>query len=339
MRPPVVQDRPRLLIVTTGGTITMIRDSRGALADCREAGILLERVPELSHLADIDLLPVAELDSSNLQPDLWVRVAEAIYRRMDDYDGFVVTHGTDTVCYTSAALSFFLQELPKPVVVTGAQVPLDDVGTDARTNLISAARMAISEIAEVVVVFGSQIIYGTRAKKTSVFDLQALTSVNAHPLGHIGLFIKLNAQARKRGPRSVLFQPFLNPDVAMIPVYPGFRPEIMDYLSETHSGIVLEGYGAGHIPTEDRSLVPAIRSAVQGGVPVVVCTQCVFGSTQMELYHVGREALEAGAIPALDMTPETALVKLMWVLGQTGDPGRITSMMKKPFVGEIHAAG
>jgi len=330
-------EKRKVLLVTTGGTITMLRNGGGTLSQCQDAGILTERVPELGELAEVDLVSVSNTDSSNIQPGLWVDTARAIYERMDDYDGFVVTHGTDTICYTSAALAFMLQELPRPVVATGAQVPLDDIGSDGHRNLINAVRVAVSDVAEVTVAFGSEIINGTRAKKTSVFDMQAITSVNAYPLGNIGLFIKFNAAARKRGPRKVLFQPFLNDSVAAVHVYPGFDPAILDYLASTHAGVVLGGYGAGNIPTEVKSLIPAIRAATDRGVPVVICTQCIIGSTQMELYEVGRAALDAGAIPAMDMTPETALVKLMWVLGQTDDLARVTSLMQKPFAGELHA--
>ncbi len=328
--------KPRILILTTGGTITMLRNEDGSLSPCRDAGVLLERVPELRQIADIDLLALANIDSSNLQPGLWKSVATAIYQRMDEYDGFVVTHGTDTIAYTSAALAFMIQELPKPIVVTGAQVPLGEIGNDGYVNLINAVRVATSDLAEVAVVFGTQIIYGTRAKKTSVFDLQAIVSVNEQSMGDIGLFIKFNATPRARNPRKALLQPSLNENVARIAVYPGFKPDILEYLVQVHDGIVLEGYGAGHIPTETNSLVPAIKAATARNVPIVVCTQCIVGSTQMEIYQVGREALEAGAIPALDMTSETAMVKLMWVLGQTRDMVTIHSKMQKPFVREIH---
>jgi L-asparaginase len=331
-----VTDKPRILIVTTGGTISMLRDERGALSPCEQAGPLLEAVPELSSIASIELLPLANIDSSNIQPGLWVDIARAVYTRMKEFDGFVVTHGTDTLSYTSAALAFMLQELPKPVVLTGAQVPLDDVGTDGRCNLINAVRVAAVDLAEVCVVFGAQIIRGTRAKKTSAFDLQAVTSVKSVPLGNIGLFIHFNARVRTRGARKALLQPFLNDNVTMTTTYPGFKPEILDYLAATHDGIVLEGFGAGNIPTETNSLVPAIRKASEKGVPVVVCTPCIIGSTQMELYQVGRAALEAGAIPAMDMTPETTLVKLMWILGQTRDLATIDSMLRKSYVGELH---
>ena len=174
-----LQRRPKVLLVTTGGTITMFRNEEGSLSPCEDSGQLFEKIPELRQLADIDILHLTNLDSSNLQPDLWISLGQAIYQRFAEYDGFVVTHGTDTLCYTSSALAFILQELPKPVILTGSQVPLDEIGSDGRANLINAVRVAISDIAEVAVVFGSLIIRGTRAKKTSVFDLQAFTSVNA----------------------------------------------------------------------------------------------------------------------------------------------------------------
>lgn len=334
-----LQQRPKILLVTTGGTITMLRGASGSLQPCDDAGELIARIPELSLLADMDVLSLANVDSSNLTPELWITIGRAIYQKINDYDGFVVTHGTDTLCYTSAALSFILQELNKPVVVTGAQVPLEEIGSDGRTNLINAVRVAISDISEVVVVFGSLIIRGTRAKKTSVFDMQAFISVNEVPLGSIGLNIKFSDFARFRTRKKPLLRAFLNENVAMLPIYPGLKPEILDFLAERHAGIILEGYGAGNIPNEKYSLIPAIKKATDKNVPVVVCTQCIVGSTEMELYQVGRSALDAGAIPAMDMTPETALVKLMWVLGQTDDLTTVDSMMQKSFVGELHEVG
>jgi len=314
----------------------MLRAANGSLYPCEDAGKLLERIPELNMLADIDILPLASIDSSDVSPAIWLTIARAIFQRMKEYDGFVVTHGTDTLCYTAAALSFMLQELSKPVIITGSQVPLEEIGSDGRANLINAVRVAISDLAEVAVVFGSLIIRGTRAKKTSVFDMQAFISVNDVPLGTIGLAIKFSSFAKTRSRRKPLLRTSLNENVALVPVYPGIKPEIIEYIASCHDGIVLEGYGAGNIPTGERSLVPAISAAVKRNVPVVVCTQCIVGSTEMELYQVGRAALEAGAIPAMDMTPEATMVKLMWVLGQTDDMGSIDSMMQKCFVGELH---
>lgn len=328
--------KPRVLIVSTGGTITMLRDEKNSLSPCENASELIAKIPELEALAEINVLPLANIDSSNLTPKLWVAISKAIFQRIKEYDGFVIAHGTDTLCYTAAALSFMLQELNKPIILTGSQVPLEDIGSDGRSNLINAVRVAISELAEVAVVFGSMIIRGTRAKKLSAFDMQAFTSVNDNPLGSIGLSIKFNRGARFRSKKKPMLRAFLNENVALLKVYPAMKPEILDYFAEKHDGIVLEGYGAGNIPTGEYSLVPSISRATAKNIPVVVCTQCVVGSTEMELYQVGRAALDAAAIPAMDMTPETTMVKLMWVLGQTDDIDTIDSMMQKNFVGEIH---
>lgn len=329
--------KPRILLVTTGGTITMLRSANGALQPCEDAGKLIKAIPELSSLAEIEILPIINVDSSNFTPNVWTEIAKAIFSNIKDFDGFVVAHGTDTMCYTAAALSFMLQELNKPVVITGAQVPLEEIGSDGRSNLINAVRVAISPLAEVAVVFGSQIIRGTRAKKMSAFDMQAFVSVNDEPLGKIGLSIKFDPTAKTRSKKKPLLQAFLNPNVAMIPVYPGMKPEIIEYLAQHHDGIIIEGYGAGNLPTADKiNLIPSIKVAVENNVSVVVCTQCILGSTEMELYQVGRAALDAGAIPAMDMTPEAAMVKLMWVLGQTSDNNSIESMMLKNFAGELH---
>ncbi len=329
--------KPKVLLLTTGGTITMLKNTNGALQPCEDAASLIKAIPELSSLAEIEILPIVNIDSSNFTPSEWLKIAKAIFQRMKDFDGFVVAHGTDTMCYTSAALSFMLQELNKPIVITGAQVPLEEIGSDGRSNLINAVRVAISNLAEVVIVFGSQIIRGTRAKKVSAFDMQAFVSVNENPLGTIGLSIKYDDSAHFRSKKKPLLRAFLKDDIAMIPVYPGIKPQIIDYLAQSHSGIVIEGYGAGNLPTDDNiNIIPAIKSAIERNVPVVVCTQCILGSTEMELYQVGRAALDVGAIPAMDMTPETTMVKLMWVLGQTDDLQSIDSMMQKSFVGELH---
>ncbi|MBF0502599.1 MAG: asparaginase [Candidatus Riflebacteria bacterium] len=331
-------ERLSILLVSTGGTITMVRHGKTGLVPCSDANMLLERVPEIRELADVDLLPLANIDSSNVEPHLWIELGRAIYERLDQYDGFVVTHGTDTLAYTAAGLSFMLQNLNKPVILTGAQVPLEEIGSDGRTNLINAFRVACSDIADVAVVFGSLVIRGCRTKKTSAFDLQAFTSANAEPMGTIGLSIKFVSGLRRRARRNTLFMPYLEPSVTMISVYPGMKPGVLTWLAENHAGIVIEGYGAGNIPTEGRlSLVPAIRSAIDHGISIVVCTQCLVGSTEMELYKVGKTALDAGAIPAMDMTPETTLVKLMWVLGQKRDQHFVASLMQKSLIGELHS--
>lgn len=328
--------KPKILFLTTGGTIAMLADKEGHFAPGLVENSLLDLIPEIKEAADINIISVDNTDSSNIEPDLWEKLANIIYENYEDYSGFVITHGTDTMVYTSSALSFFLQELGKPIVITGAQVPISKLGSDGRANIINAVRVALSDLAEVCIVFGTKIIRGTRARKISTFDLEAFDSINFPKLGSIGLTIKLKDIAKKRFfERSPLFQPNLEIDVARIPVYPGIHPDIIDRLSDFHKGIVLEGYGVGNIPTGRNSLIPVIKNCTKKGVPVVICTQCIVGSTAMELYKVGRDAISAGAIPAMDMTPETTQVKLMWVLAQTKDLKKIKSIMLKDYTGEI----
>jgi L-asparaginase len=334
-----VPQKSRILIVTTGGTITMFAGEDGTLVPSGDSPGVLKRVPELGSIAELDFVTVGDDDSSNLQPAFWLDVAQAIYDVYESYDGFVVTHGTDTMVYTAAALSFVLQELGKPIVLTGAQVPLVNVGSDGRSNLVNAVRVATSDLAEVCVVFGTRVIRGTRVRKVSAFDLQAFQTINALALGTIGLTLRLEDHARRRASRRrPLFTSGLCPEVARIPTWPGMDPEILRFLGAHHRGLVIEGFGVGTLPSTTRSLVPAIRDITNAGVPVVVCTQCVVGSTAMELYSVGRGALDAGAIPAMDMTPEAAQVKLMWALGQSRDLRVIESMMLKDYAGEITAS-
>ncbi len=328
--------RPRILLLSCGGTITMARGEDGSLGP---AGVqaLLDRLPELQSMAEVEVLSLGDLDSANVQPEFWVQLSAALYERYADYDGFVVTHGTDTMVYTAAALSFFLQELGKPIVLTGAQVPLTQVGSDGRANLINAVRVACADLAEVCVVFGTRVIRGTRARKTSAFDLEAFSSMNETLLGTIGLTLRLAPHARRRSQqRRPLYSPKLCAQVARLAVWPGMEPEVLRMVAAQHAGLVIEGFGVGTVPSHERSLLPAIRWATsERGIPVVLGTQCVVGSTALELYQVGRGALEAGAIPALDMTPEAAQVKLMWALGQTRDLRQVESILLKSYVGEL----
>lgn len=328
--------RPRILLLVAGGTISMHRDARGGLVPNERGADVLDQVPEIRSLADVDVLHLANEDSSSIQPAFWVDLAQAVYDRYRDYDGFVVTHGTDTMVYTAAAVSFFLQELGKPIVLTGAQVPLEQVASDGRANLINAVRVAGSDLAEVCIVFGTEVIRGTRARKMSAFDLQAFRSDNADPIGTLGLTLRLAPHARRRAPhRRPLFNPRFQARVARLPVWPGMDPEILTWLAQTHAGVVIEGFGVGTLPTREGSLIPPIQAATSRGVPVVVTTQCVVGSTAMEIYDVGRVALDAGAIPAMDMTPETTQVKLMWALGQSPDLRVVESIVLKDHVGEL----
>lgn len=328
---------PRVLILTTGGTITMGQGPGGGLGPVDHAPGVVSRVPELGTVATLDCVSLANQDSSDVQPSFWVEIARAIYERYREFDGFVVTHGTDTMALSAAAVSFLLQELGKPIVFTGAQVPFGQVGSDGRTNIVNAVRVATSDLAEVCIVFGSQVIRGCRARKVSAFALEAFESIGELAIGTIGLSLRLAPHARRRSTvRRPLLVPAMRKEVARISVWPGIDPEVVRYLAHTHAGLVISGFGVGTLPSGPKaSLLPVIAEATARGVPVVVTTQCAVGSTAMELYEVGRGALEAGAIPGMDMIREVALVKLMWALGQTDDAKTVESIMLKDYVGEI----
>ncbi len=329
-------DRPRILHIATGGTIAMARGSDGTMMPFQSASDLLAAVPEVQEFVDVHMESLPEIDSANIHPPYWLELARVIASRYHEFDGFVITHGTDTMAYSASAIAFMLQELDKPVVFTGSQIALGVIGSDGRRNLVNAFRVAASDCAEVVIVFGSRIIRAVRARKISAFALEAFESMNENAIGEIGLSIRISRRAMRRSGRRLLFVPALDPDVALVSAFPGLRPEVLQSIVDTHHGVVILGYGTGNIPTSgDLSLRDVVIRATSRGIPVVVGTQCVLGSTNLGMYRVGKEVLEAGAIPSVDMTPEATLTKLMWVLGQTREPDRVSSMILKSYVGEI----
>lgn len=315
----------------------MSRDEDGAMTPIEHASDLLSVVPEVESFAEVSLLRLKSIDSADIHPQDWLDISRAIVDNYDKYDGFVITHGTDTMAYTAAALSFFLQELDKPVVLTGSQIAIGVVGSDGKRNLVNAFRVATTDIAEVVVVFGSKIIRGVRARKISAFSLEAFDSINENPLGEIGLSVRISrSRANRKAGRRLLYTPSLENNVALITIYPGFSQKLLENIIETHKGIIILGYGTGNIPSNAQdNLLNTIKKASENGKPVVIGTQCILGSTNLGLYKIGKNVLEAGGIPSVDMTPEAAFVKLMWVLGQTLDLKRIYSMMLKSYAGEI----
>jgi len=308
----------------------------GAGADSQD---LLALVPGINNLADFDFKFVANIDSTNMHPGIWKKLAQAIYENYNKYDGFVVAHGTDTMAYTASALSFALRNLSKPVVLTGAQKPIFDLASDAQNNLINAAKTALLSISEVCIVFGTKILRGNRAQKRSESKLNAFWSPVVLPLGYIALEPEIYAE-RVYHPKEgeLKYTPDFESEVIFCQIFPGLNPKYIEMAIDNGvRGIVLNSYGAGNVPSGDFSLFPAINKAVKAGIPVVITTQCVEGSAKMFLYEPGGAALEAGAISAFDMTSEAAVTKLMWILAQTKNLEEIKAMMQMNFCGEITA--
>lgn len=326
----------RIFVILTGGTILMKRDDEGS-------GLIPGDITPLSSILrpfenEFSFMynSLFNLDSSNIQPEHWQQLSQEIYNNYRHFDGFLILHGTDTMAYTASALSFMLRGLKKPVVFTGSQLPLMDPASDGYSNIINALRVIKTGRSGVMIVFGSEIIRGTRAKKVSSYELQAFHSVNEIPLGNIGLTIRWNhCFKRERGAFRLLKG--LDISVALVKIYPGFRVDALNfYIDNGYRGIVLESYGSGNVPDSFRPLIPAIERANEQGIVIIIVSQCVMGHADLSLYHLGRVALKAGAISGLDMTPETALVKLMWALGNFDDPrGVITSEIAGEFSPEV----
>ncbi len=283
---------------------------------------LLGKVPEAKQIADIDLYQLSNFDSVEMKPENWVALSEKIYDEYDNYDGFVVVHGTDTMVYTASAVSFLITNLGKPVIFTGSQIPLSNTfGSDAKNNLLYSFRYASMDIAEVCIFFGNVLLRANRAKKISGTDINAFGSFSLDPLGHAGVRLTLTRECKKRGRHR--------------PILRKKNPEVIDKITEMgYKGIVIESFGIGNIPVGEKSLIPPIKRAIEKGVSIVIASQCEYGYTD-DLYPSGRLLKKTGAIMANDMTPESALVKLMWVLGNCETPREISDMMLTPVAGEF----
>lgn len=327
----------KICLLTCGGTMTMKRDKKGVLVPFHSDDQLLVKIPELTKIAKITIENVTNIDSTNMHPDIWTKLAQKIKENYSLYDGFVITHGTDTMAYSASALSFALQKINKPIVFTGAQKPLDDLTSDGRNNLLNALFVACMDLREVCIVFGSKILRGNRATKTSESNLDAFDSPMEAPLGEVRLEPKLvSLQNRTYADSKLSFQPHYNPNIIVIEVHPGLPCTFLEKIIQSGcEGIILKAFGAGNIPDQ---LIPALQRANKLHIPVIILSQCSQGMTQMQLYQVGYQTLEAGAIPGGDMTLEVTVAKLMWVLAYTKDLKEIKKVFSISLAGEMTTA-
>jgi len=349
MPPPLPEQKPELpkvAIISTGGTIASRVDYRtGGVRPALSASDLYSVVPELSKIATIDAEILFSLFSENITPRHWSEVAKAIAKHMENGSaGVVVAHGTDTMAYTAAALSFALQNLPAPIIMVGSQRSADRPSSDAATNLMGAVLAAAkAPFAEVVLAMhetpSDQTIIlhrGTKVRKCHTSRRDTFQSINATPLAKIEdeKVTMLTEEYRKRDPaRKLLLKPDFNEKVALIKFHPGLDPEVIEWhVDKGYRGIVLEGTGLGHA---SKYCFPAIQKATKNDVVVAMTSQCLWGRVNMNVYDTGRDLLAMGVIPLEDMLPETALVKLMWVLGQTKDPEEAKKLLTTNIAYEI----
>ena len=347
--PPLPKQNPALphvVIMSTGGTIASRVDYRtGAVRSAISASDLYGVVPELSDIALVDTEIVFSLYSENITQRHWKELAETVAKRIETgVDGVVIAHGTDTMAYTSAALSFALQNLPVPVIVVGAQRSSDRPSSDAATNLIGAVKAAgegpFAEVGlamhEKVSDIGVIVHRGTRVRKCHTSRRDTFKSINGFPIARVKdqQVTMLTEKYQRRDPsRKLVLKPNFSEKVALIKFYIGLDPGVIDwYVERGVKGILLEGSGLGHV---SKFCFGSIKNAVAKGVVVALASQCIWGRVNMNVYDTGRDLLSFGVIPAEDMFPETALVKLMWTLGQTDDPQEAIKLLKTNIAGEL----
>ncbi len=324
----------RIKLLATGGTIASAGE--GALTPALSATELLSHLPGLEHLCQADAEDILSLDSANIQPEEWRNIAEATFEALKTYDGVVITHGTDTMAYTAAMLSFMLRGLSKPVILTGSQLPITRLGNDATANLSDAFSVACAGFPGVYVVFNRAIIQGTRAFKARATRFDAFTSINSPLAGVLdarGVHMRHPPTVRAETPalRSELCDA-----VCLIKLIPGTQPALLEALADLHyRGVVIEAFGVGGLHHLRRNLIDSLGKLRARGTVVVVTSQCLYDSTDLSLYAVGTQLAAQRVIPAHDMTTEAAVTKLMWVLGQTDDPDAVATLMQQDICGEL----
>ena len=352
VRPPKPESRamgvreglPTVAILSTGGTIASRVDYRtGAVTAQSTAEEIIAAIPELEEIANYRSRVVYNILSENMRAEYWVELARAIFEEINKgADGVIITHGTDTMGYTAAALSFMI-EPPVPVVLVGSQRSADRPSSDNAMNAICAASVAVSDIAEVCVVMHEStsddhclIHRGTRARKMHTSRRDAFQSINAPPIGRVdypSCEIRTFTNYVRRGQRQLRIHDGIEPKCALLKFIPGASPELLRFCSFSgYKGIVIEGTGLGHVPAE---WIPLIEYATTSGIPVVITSQCMQGRICDRVYDTGRDMLKAGVIEGEDMLPETALVKLMWLLGQGLDYEEVCMRMRQNISGEI----
>jgi glutamyl-tRNA(Gln) amidotransferase subunit D len=330
-------------VISTGGTIASYVDYRtGAVHPAKSAEELVFSVPELMGLCNVRAKVLYSILSENMRVTHWQALAKEVAHELNSGAvGVIVPHGTDTMGFTSAALSFMLRNLPGPVVCVGSQRSSDRPSSDATMNLLAATRLCVdADLGEVVVVMHGETSdsyclahRGTKVRKLHSSRRDAFKSVNDEPVARIeGTKITLNGHHQKRSPGPVELRDKIEGKASLLYFYPGLEAEHFDMIAQHVKGIVVAGTGLGHV-SED--IVGSVRRAVKNGVHVVATTQCLHGSVNLNVYSTGRDMLRAGVIPLEDMLPETAYVKLMWAMGQAEGPEDVRKIMLNNIAGEI----
>ncbi|NND15331.1 MAG: asparaginase [Eudoraea sp.] len=335
----------KIMLIYTGGTIGMVKDFSTGTLKTFDFDKLVEHIPELHHLGcSIDSISFKRpIDSSNMNTDHWKSIASSIEKHYDNYDGFVILHGSDTMSYSASALSFMLENLGKPVIFTGSQLPIGDLRTDAKENLITTIQLAALHqndtpiIREVGLYFEYKLYRANRTTKTNAEHFEAFASKNYPALAESGVHLKVYEEyllPAAKAPFSV--QTVLDRHVAILKIFPGIHPSVVRGILEIPDlkGVVLETFGSGNAPTEFW-LLEALQKAVNEGIHIVNVTQCSGGSVLMGRYETSEALLKMSLINGGDITSEAAITKLMYLLGKRVDPSNFKSRFETPIRGEM----
>ena len=325
----------KVLMLGTGGTIASGMTQSG-LIPVLSTQELVEKVPEISELCDVTCRQLFSIDSTNITPAHWLSIAEAIRESYDDFDGFVIAHGTDTMAYTAAALSYLVQGSPKPIILTGAQKPILFENTDSKANLTDAFRCAVSDLRGVMIVFNGKVIQGTRACKTRSKSYEAFSSINYPYLAVLqdGCILQYIENACRPEP---VFYDRLDDRVALLKLIPGTRAELASWMLAHNDALILESFGVGGIPSYDgNDFLSVLEAGIRAGKTVVLTTQVQNEGSNVGVYQVGHKIRECPQVlEAFDMTTEAIAGKLMWILGQTRAPETIHRLFYTPVANDI----
>ncbi|MGZ4059890.1 MAG: asparaginase [Bacteroidia bacterium] len=338
-------NKSKVLLIYTGGTIGMMQDAKTGQLKPFDFKHLTEQIPELNKF-DVILSAVSfekPIDSSDMQPSVWIEIADLIEKNYNKADGFVIPHGSDTMSFTASALSFMLENLSKPVILTGSQLPIGTIRTDGKENLITAIEIAAAKekgksiVSEVCIYFEYQLYRGNRTHKFNSEHFQAFQSANYPVLAEAGVHIKYNQQAlKKAGNQKLKVHSSLNPDIAILKIFPGITQNVVEAIVNTKNikAIILETFGSGNASTQ-KWFIDVLKKAIGKGIVILNVTQCNAGKVEQGKYATSAAFAKIGVIGGADITTEAAVAKLMFVLGTTSNKKEIEKLLKTDLRGEI----
>lgn len=341
-----MKTKANILLIYTGGTIGMIKDFETGALKAFNFDELLQNIPELKLLEHkIDTVSFERpIDSSNMKPDFWLQIAHIVERNYEQYDGFVVLHGSDTMSYSASALSFMFENLAKPIIFTGSQLPIGDLRTDAKENLITSIQIAglfrhgNPVITEVCLYFEYKLYRANRTTKVNAEHFEAFASPNYPPLVESGVHLSVNHEAlwKPNRRRKVKLHTGINDQIALIKIFPGINESLLEHIfsKQDLKGVILETYGSGNAPTEEWFL-QLLKKSIEKGIVIVNVTQCIGGSVNMGQYETSSQLKKIGVVSGKDITTEAAVAKLMYLLAQDLSPKVFKTIFETSLRGEM----